>query len=242
MNKGEGTDYSSYSNEELHEALSLIDRKKYPANHQRLLSEIASRPNVTSAVNVSKLDAGLAESTEVVTPSSAPVPRYGTFWPRLAARIVDGVICWPLIWISNAVSTDKWGALPLLVWNGLLWSIGIAYSVYFVSQHGATWGKMVAGVQVFDKSEQRYPSIQQAILREIGPVTTSCISLVCLAVLVLTNRYEGRDSFNAQLAVPLTLPLGIWFMIELVVLLRDAKSRTVHDFIASTVVVRNASH
>jgi hypothetical protein len=41
MNNDGVTDYSSYSNEELHEALSLIDRKRYPVNYQRLLSEIA---------------------------------------------------------------------------------------------------------------------------------------------------------------------------------------------------------
>jgi len=52
-------DYSSYSEEELRQALRFIDRQRYPLNFQRIQSELAARAQIASERIVESASAGL---------------------------------------------------------------------------------------------------------------------------------------------------------------------------------------
>jgi uncharacterized RDD family membrane protein YckC len=92
------------------------------------------------------------------------VRRYGGFWIRFVARIIDGVILTVAAWIINIplmlligggsmLGSRSADALPLLIGaQGFLVLIniglGIAYEVYFLTTKGATLGKQALGLKV----------------------------------------------------------------------------------------------
>jgi uncharacterized RDD family membrane protein YckC len=99
---------------------------------------------------------------------------------------------------------------------------------------------MVTNVTVLDASKKRFPTLRQAFLRDIGYIIMNCCSLLYLVYLVLAGQYY-RDAEVA--GVPGTI-LGLaglgWFFLEVVTMLTNDKRRALHDYIAGTVVVRDA--
>lgn len=100
---------------------------------------------------------------------NAAARRYGGFWIRFLARVIDGIILGvingiirvPLmlmfgvgsgLGLGRGVSSDLIfapalaGVLGISVVIGL--AIGVAYDVYFLTAHGATPGKMALGLRV----------------------------------------------------------------------------------------------
>lgn len=90
-------------------------------------------------------------------------PRYAGFWRRFLAVLLDGfiqsIVVLPLrygMWILAGSPVLPFRTMPFgMAWMGF-WSWGtvmayaleIAYSVYFVSQRGATPGKMIVGAKI----------------------------------------------------------------------------------------------
>ncbi|WP_198683194.1 hypothetical protein [Peristeroidobacter agariperforans] len=68
MKKDGNIDYSGYSLPQLNEALSLINRNKYPLNHERLLGEIAARSKSRSSQPGP--EQAIATTPDSVTPPS----------------------------------------------------------------------------------------------------------------------------------------------------------------------------
>ncbi len=92
--------------------------------------------------------------------------RYGGFWIRLVARILDSVILWvvllpmsyamgvflPDLWRPHPVTPDirsfgpLFGALAIL--NLFSWTIALLYEGWFVSNRGGTPGKLLFGLRI----------------------------------------------------------------------------------------------
>lgn len=230
-------DYRGYTVSELREALAVIDKAKYPLNFQKLMAEITARPQPAPTA-FSVADAVM----EVAALESIPSPwqRYRTFWRRLCAGIIDGIVLWPLSWLAESVQADQWSAPALVLWYALLYSVALVYTIYFLSRHGATIGKMLAGVKVMDLSEARIPSVRDAFMRDIGHVVINVFALCYLILLVATDRYEGYQDFVQQLGAPFTLMVFAWFALEFITMFTNRKRRALHDYIAGTVVIRDA--
>ena len=104
---------------------------------------------------VQRLREGVSTSTSSV---------YGGFWRRFLAVVIDVILLWivllPLRWVitvadgSAAVgnyAVNPFSAMWTAFWGwGTLvaYTVEIIYYVYFISQKGATLGKMVVGVKV----------------------------------------------------------------------------------------------
>ena len=104
---------------------------------------------------------------------------------------------------------------------------------------GQTVGKKYEHVKVLDVSEQRIPSLKQAVLRDIGSVVASSVGLIYILYLLAVNRYKGPEALTGHWFV---IVLGsanlVWFVLEIVTMLTNSKRRALHDLIAGTVVVR----
>jgi uncharacterized RDD family membrane protein YckC len=85
---------------------------------------------------------------------------YGGFWRRGAALLIDGILLsvfalplrmgLTLFGINSGFETYRPGLFATLFGVGTLitYAVQIAYYVYFISQKGATLGKMLMGVKV----------------------------------------------------------------------------------------------
>ncbi len=108
---------------------------------------------------------------------------------------------------------------------------------------GQTLGKMVCKVKVIDKSEKKPITYRQAFLRD---------SVVIILGLLFTffagsgfldgiNPYNRPETVNAEIPPWMSFLSWInslWFFIEIITMLTNKKRRAVHDFIASSVVVK----
>jgi uncharacterized RDD family membrane protein YckC len=166
--------------------------------------------------------------------------KYSTFWPRYWAGVVDGLVLLPLSLADNYLETPERNKLVLLGWGFVSYSAYWLYSVLLHARFGQTLGKMAMGVKVLDLSETRIPTFKQAVLRDIGYIVLNCGCFIYFAVLVATQRYSRNAEAIDTPAIVLALATLGWFLLEVTTMLTNEKRRALHDYIAGTVVVRNA--
>ena len=165
--------------------------------------------------------------------------RYSTFSPRFWAGFVDGLVFLPVSLFDNYLSAPARTQFVLIAWALFSYPAYWIYSVALHAYRGQTVGKKAQHVKVMDVSEQRIPSLRQALLRDIGGIISSSCALAYFIYLVVTRRYAEPFSQSSHWPI---LALGFanlgWFLLEITTMLTNSKRRALHDLIAGTVVVR----
>lgn len=129
---------------------------------------------------------------------------------------------------------------------------GFFYSVYLVQRFGGTPGKRLMKVRIVKVSGDPV-TYREALLRYIPEWLMTIVSSVALmiAALHLTDaQYFAAPSFIERTQLiksttpswygPMQLALNIWVWSEFIVMLTNKKRRAIHDFIAGTVVIKDA--
>lgn len=166
--------------------------------------------------------------------------RYKTFWRRVGAGFVDALVFAPLtalmFWVYAKVDHGVALALIYVVQQ----VAGYTYSVGMHARYGQTLGKMASGIKVIDVSEARPISLRQALRRDSVWIAFSIVA----TLLELSRLLDGigpLDRTQTSLSTTLAEQASFfWFLAEVVTMLFNAKRRSLHDFIAGTVVVRIA--
>lgn len=125
--------------------------------------------------------------------------------------------------------------------------LGIAYEIYFHGRWGMTIGKRSLGIRVVALDGSPI-SWKQAFLRSsvilcfVALSTISNLTAILnisdheyssLSWLELNDRLYGLAPYITQI----TIAVNIWVWSEVIVMLFNQKKRSLHDFIAGTVVV-----
>ena len=188
-----------------------------------------------------------SDLTSASRADAAPV--YGGFWRRLAATLIDGVCLSPLFLLqfflmAQGRSGMAYSILPML-------AVPLLYNVYLVKRYGGTPGKLALKLRItmLDGS----PVTGQAALKRYLPwVVFGALQSVGMALVALSMTDEAYASLgwmerSAQLEMVQPLwatyvghAMKVWMLAMLISLLATSKRRTLHDFIAGTVVVRKA--
>jgi len=163
--------------------------------------------------------------------------KYSTFWPRVWAGFIDGLVLAPLSLFDNYLSSPARTAFVLIAWTLFSYSATWGYSVSLHARRGQTVGKKAQHVKVMDVSEERIPSWRQAFLRDIGGIALGFCGVVYLTYLVAVHKYGAAEHLPWPLFVLLFADIG-WFFLEITTMLTNSKRRALHDLIAGTVVVR----
>ena len=166
--------------------------------------------------------------------------RYHTFGPRFWAGVVDGFVFIPISLLDIVLAAPERNAAVIIGWSIISYSVCWLYSVLLHARYGQTLGKMATHVKVLDISEQRIPTLRQAFIRDIGYVVLNTLSLVYLIYLVAAGQYvRGAEALHIPGQILGWAALA-WFLLEIISMATNPKRRAFHDFIAATVVVRNA--
>ncbi len=170
---------------------------------------------------------------------------YAGFWKRLGAAIVDMMVFIPFMLIFNLQSISLAVAmLTAVVWYALYY----AYVVYFHYKFGATLGKIAAGIRVTLPNGGRI-GLRQALLRSSVDIGFGILA-VAAQVIAISNA-DADQYLNAgwldrsTYLIPLlpawygiaNIGSSVWYWSEFIVLLFNRRKRSLHDFIAGTVVV-----
>jgi uncharacterized RDD family membrane protein YckC len=179
-----------------------------------------------------------------MTPLASNAMRYAGFWSRAIATLVDVFILLPFILVLSWALPLRGLALVLAMPLGLL---GPAYHIWFHARSGQTPGKRFAAIRVVSVAGERI-SWREAALRSAVDVF---FALVQWATVVLTvSHLSGDEASGSWLEQTRLLEehgpawskyvqhaTTAWGLSELVFLLFNAQRRSLHDFIAGTVVV-----
>ena len=163
--------------------------------------------------------------------------RYRTFWCRAAPAVVDFLVLLPmgvfLLW-AGPRATSPVILIPLYVLNA---GTALAYSVVLHARYGQTLGKRAAHVRVIDLSGARI-GVRQAVYRD-----SPWLALALTDIVWATQRIlQGKNPFKMEDLglIPFALAAAqvIWLIAELITMLTNRRRRAVHDWIASTLVIR----
>jgi len=175
---------------------------------------------------------------------------YAGFWIRTAAQLLDFMITIPvvgLVFYLNGLSKSAYFymILPNLIFH-------VLFYVYLVKQYGGTPGKLIMGIKIIRKDGDDV-NWHDATMRYL---VIFCISILGIIVMIWTLNLIDNDTYmrlgffkraglmkqfnptynNIELWIS-----GIWTLSVIIVLLSNKRKRTVHDFIAGTVVVKSIS-
>jgi uncharacterized RDD family membrane protein YckC len=164
-------------------------------------------------------------------------PKYATFGSRFCAGCLDWLVFWPVMWLCPFMFSHS-ESVPMRM---LVYFVGssafLVYSIWMHGKLGQTLGKMASKVIVLDVSE-RPLSMKQAVLRDILGVVLLPIGLV----VEIPRIAHGIDIYTATNLTTVDWIISCstigWFVIEVVTMLTNNKRRALHDFIASSIVIR----
>ncbi len=179
---------------------------------------------------------------ETVGQAPDPATRYRTLWRRMGALWIDtGILTVPEFFISwllssatGATLTDELlSTLFVLTWN-----------VLFIGLKGTTPGKWVFGLRVVPLDETQKPGLRRGFLRGLLVAVSFVLYFAVFVGYWVQGQLAATDNFMIR---PFDRPvLGTVFVAVLVMSFGDAatalfsdRRRTVHDFIAGTVVVKS---
>lgn len=152
---------------------------------------------------------------------------------RLLAAIIDGIVFTPLAFLEEWMG-DKIAGLPIAASSSFLVALlPLVYSIFLHYKYGQTIGKRIVGVKVLDVSETRLLTLKQSVFRDVFFLIIEVAGFICF--LLQTNKPECLQNNYSDFAAQ---PIMWWTVIELVTMLTNSKRRSIHDFMAGSVVVR----
>ncbi|MGE3075654.1 MAG: RDD family protein [Dehalococcoidia bacterium] len=161
--------------------------------------------------------------------------RYKTFWRRFGAMWIDGFMFRPLGFLTPAIEPGT--SFGLVAWACVLSFIPIGYSTVMHARFGQTVGKMACGVMVLDLSETRVLSTKQAILRDALSYGFTFASFVFMAMVARMDT-EGDRMAALVFGIGLVFTALVWSLGEILTTLTNSRRRSLHDFVAGTLVVK----
>lgn len=223
----------AWSNLDLLDVARHIDKDAHPERNRIVQEEIERRKDLPPP--------------DIVPPPPRPSPsKYATFWRRVGAILLDGLIFLPVasgaLFLAHASSDPMSQSAPGLI-ASLLYCL---YSIILHGRNGQTVGKLATGVRVLDLAEERL-TVAQAITRDLVPLSLSIASFVVIVNVGLPAGLSGVGSASlmpgldfARLTPGLALLAinFIWGLLEILTMTTNRRRRAVHDLIAGSVVVR----
>lgn len=170
----------------------------------------------------------MENQTTIVPPASAPVTLYAGFWKRLGAALIDAIILVVgaiiIGMVAGIVTGGSLFAASLLSMLGM-----VAYHIYMNGTFGATVGKMALGIKIV-QLDGRAIDYSIAALRYSPFIAFGVISLV----------FGASQSAAPALDAGTVLNL-LYCLAAIVVLIINPMKRTIHDFLAKTVVINKGA-
>ncbi len=162
--------------------------------------------------------------------------RYSTFWSRFEAGFIDVIFIYALSYVFQLFLPDVTNtyAVTFLTFLPFIYSIGMH------GHSGQTFGKKIAKVKVTNSKDEKSITYFQAFLRDLIPIIGLTAMVVMSFYTPEINTVEDMDEHKSFFRIMAILGATnmIWYVSEFVTMLFNKKRRAVHDYIASTVVVR----
>lgn len=161
--------------------------------------------------------------------------KYKTFFPRLAALLIDTFIMMPIVVFDDWFRQAEFSPLFFYIWIPVSALVFPLYTILMHARFGQTLGKMYMNVKVVDAATEEPIKFNQAVRRNIPQLFFNLFSVV------LDIVYLGVNPEAEELKIPYGVFgfLGfVWFSAQIITFFSNEKCRALHDYIAGTVVVK----
>ncbi len=164
---------------------------------------------------------------------------YGKFWPRFWALLLDGLILAVLTPFATYNKTE-WKSSILFI---AIACIQIVYKPFFEYIYGATPGKMALKLRVVNYQYEK-ASFNEILLRNIyqitGGVAGAVIGLYTLGEPLQGLSFQNFNLMNGAVSVLISVQavMCILYFVDMGFLLSSADSRSLHDRIGKTFVIK----
>ena len=162
--------------------------------------------------------------------------KYKTASPRFFALLIDGIIICSFVYLESFFITSEIPVSITIVGIIIYYICVHFYSIYLHGVYGQTLGKMAMKIKVLD-IEGTPINLPQAIFRESPFITFNLLFLISEIYQILSSGINEtfRDTYFDWIII---FVLFLWILAEIVVVFSNKKRRSIHDFIAKTVVIR----
>lgn len=150
--------------------------------------------------------------------------KYNTLPRRLVSRMLDASVLLGIYWLCFSILS--------ISESDMRYVISIVYFSYYLfslNKYAQTPGMFIMGTKIVDVKDRGTPNLFQVFIRELFGVF-----IVLVSVLVLKKYAQGENDiirlfFYTQ---------SSWFILQFFVVIMSRTHRTIHDFIAQTVIVK----
>lgn len=163
--------------------------------------------------------------------------RYETFWRRVGARFIDGLVFSPLTFISlylmvKGMSYPAYAGLCILQLG-----IGAAYWVGLHYWRGQTLGKMVTRVKVV-RADGQPLELSDVFIRYFPGLLAGLMFIAPGLWLLREEPVVDFKLLTECQSAPAGLLNSLWGLAQFITVLSNDRRRAVHDFMAGTEVMR----
>lgn len=162
--------------------------------------------------------------------------KYNTLSRRFLAILLDGLFLYVLVYLESFFFAKELS--PLIIISGLFISYAAShfYSIYLHTVYGQTLGKMIMKIKVLDISENPI-NFRQSIVRDGIYLVQGLIVFFSEVYQILNYGITEEFGFTNFDTIVLSI-FTIILLAEFFVAATNEKRRSIHDFLAGTVVVR----
>lgn len=191
--------------------------------------------------------APVADLDNPLAAEGGSAPNVGGFWIRVAAQLLDFLFLLPIVGLTFWLSSLSRYFYAIWVIPGTM--IGMFLTVYLVRRYGGTPGKLVLKLRIQMKDGERI-SVKAALLRAapmLALSVTTNVGNAYAAVYMNNAEYMSMGFMQRSAMLGAAAPswstlaqvlMQIWVLGCVVVMLFNKRRRTIHDFLAGTVVVK----
>jgi uncharacterized RDD family membrane protein YckC len=130
-------------------------------------------------------------------PASSPSGPRASFWQRLGAILIDGVMLGVIDYVLKAIS-------PSLGYFGIL--VGLAYFAYFEGgPAGQTIGKRILGIRVYDFTQGGPIGYGRGVLRYLGRIVST---IPCLLGYFWMLWDKEKQTWHDKIATTVVVPVS----------------------------------
>lgn len=168
----------------------------------------------------------------------AETTKYHTFWRRFWAVAVDMLVMLPVLSLGEHLGHPDRGFQVMAAAIIASCLVPVLYRTLMHVRYGQTLGKMATGVKVYDNSEDSLPSLAKSFARDLPDYIVASLTAWHVISLASTGNYHPEAEDTTALGKGLAIGYVIWLFFDSMVLASNFRRRALHDWLASTVVMK----
>jgi uncharacterized RDD family membrane protein YckC len=167
--------------------------------------------------------------------------RYGAFWPRVGAYLVDAIVLTPISFGLTYFNITSWKSTGIML---LVAFVSVAYKPFMEFYYGATLGKMASNLKVTNQQFER-ANLQEILIRNIFFIVPTLLSAFLSLDMYSDAEFESVSGYMEFVELSkqyrtsqfVSYISGLVIIVDCIMLGTDDRKRSLHDRMAGTFVI-----